>query len=1463
MKVYLKNGKSFVYKCIQSFINRYSFFFVRSAMNKTLGLILSILFIFEIFLIGIPLTTTQATTLPPLNNGIAVYLPNYNTTVFVFNVNNITLSKTNVSVLASAFYNYFEVSLNFNGTIYKLPLYYVSNANKYDVYFAYNPTTNKIEYVIILAYVIGKYLSSGITVRASDVLQELGITNLAITNEFETPTPVTELNSTNIVYAAFQNKIIPQSVCNDLQNPQNTAPYFFYEHVAGYISGTISLYSVSIPAGYTTNYVLVFAPLSFIPPGFFNPLQQSGALGSKLQSVASTRPYIWGRALINTSIIDPFISSGTEPLLFQLNYSTSGALQINMAQVAWISAITNFPSSLTYLSYNFSNGYVSFIGIITGGDNATVEINGVPVPSPISGATVLNISDPTYQYNISLIAITPLAKKNGTVIQYVSNLTYYYYNGISQQPVLGQFYYYNGTTKTYTPTLPVYGYYAPPGSKITITGTFNGVTKTITITIGSTPSITVYTSYVSLYASAYEIVPAQFTGYVTHSGILSTPPTTITLKGTTQFQVVANMTAEYETSNVTLLTNATLTFSKVYLNYVSFNGIIVTPAYPFINGTTAMQYLVTSEYQQIGQNYETEILGSQIEMTTGTMYGLLNLLYSQNLGYFTTTISVPSSELSTGYAVQTGSGPMQLEFTTALPQESYEMMVELGIWNNETVVSVSAYDLFYEVPTKNTASFYAIIIPPRIITSAVTPQSFICGNAPYVEIYDPDAILVPGNPTGNFTYAIISSPQYGVYISVPTSPSTAVSVPLTYPSWYHVQQLAVIAYSGNVYYYTYNPTYNEWMLNLNATFTEVNGELQVYLVKNGGIYGPYNVYANNASEIVNLQYYADNNPTVNFYFEQTSPSLMSLYLAGLNVSYSNILLSPEKQIGYIELTPTNAYYNITNYVTFTGHSSLEVVGANTLKATTPVSSFVGATVYYKYVSTDYAVYHDFMKTGQYMVQAQITVPNVTAKLYFANSITPLYATATQLYYYEPYYAEKTSAYLSIGTGGQLTLYPKNLDLAKILNVSVTLSNGNMYTIALTTKNITTLFVSLIAQQLQYCNGTYEFEISIPGLESILGLNAQQLNGSTLTVSVYDYVTHETLVASTKLVALKELTLVKAQPGKVFYFLTFKASTVTLTASTPWFIATSMYKEPALHLTDYEYAHTNPTSILHLTIDSITVYHNGYKAMVYYNATSGRTIAINVYGKVVANYSGNLLPTISETDADSGMFNGTLPFKIIPNTTVTSLTLSGISLYTNGTLAIMLSNGSVVPLGPAGLFVLPILTYQGKLIGYNANVSVTVSDPVTNVTVSTYLESANITPIRLAPVPTIPPISHAPVGNYYYTSPITITPSSPVINIYATSVIPYPYEFYIIAIARPGVNASSTAPVVYYSYQAVVAKPALGISSQPYIEVAVQMSGIISLPPGTYTIQMFAVPFSQGPAISEYPASLVFTNVTVE
>jgi hypothetical protein len=610
------------------------------------------------------------------------------------------------------------------------------------------------------------------------------------------------------------------------------------------------------------------------------------------------------------------------------------------------------------------------------------------------------------------------------------------------------------------------------------------------------------------------------------------------------------------------------------------------------------------------------------------------------------------------------------------------------------------------------------------------------------------------------------------------------------------------------------------------------------------------------------------------------------------------------QVGYIELVPPAApptapypgaaipNITVSMYVTYkvvnaTVGTTMVTAGLyvglpNTMYMVTTNYTFVNSGYSIVYKSTDYAVFHAFMTTKLYKAIAQIEVPNVTDMFYFPGGVIPLYSTTADLILYEPYYASVNPTYLSIGSNNVISLEIWNSPLYKLVNVpataqflgfiqsiSVTYPNGQTVSIALTNANLSTFFTQLVAEQFIACNGTFTFGINVQGIAKILNTNVTSLNGSTLTVVYYDYVTHELLTAKAKLVALTGIVPIAIKPGQVEYFLTAYPYYPNITFAPPWFIAETVSIPPFLSISDKQFAQSNPTTILTEELTNITVVGPHGKAMVYYNATSGNTTVVNAYG-VKTPIPGNVMPTLPETGPGTGVFNGTIPFVIVENNTIIPVPVtSSFTAYTNGSLAIVL-NGKPYILGPAGDFVLPFVTYTGVAIGYNATVYVTVSDPVQSATFMTQLAPINFTPIRLAPftVPPVVPIPHAPKLYYEYNGSIVITPSAQVIKIFVSSVIPYPLEFQIQAFVYPksGFNVQTATPTVtavYFSYQAVRAYPALGIGTPvPYLLVYVQLEGISSLPAGQYVIVLSAVPFAQGPVLSEYPTELIFTNVTI-
>jgi hypothetical protein len=793
-------------------------------------------------------------------------------------------------------------------------------------------------------------------------------------------------------------------------------------------------------------------------------------------------------------------------------------------------------------------------------------------------------------------------------------------------------------------------------------------------------------------------------------------------------------------------------------------------------------------------------------------------------------------------------------------------------------------------------------------------------------IYDPDAVLDPGYVGGNFTYAI---PQGGLNFN-----GNDVTGPVIFNSSTIYKVTGEFGVGGststsrNVYYAPlpqvapFDPTTVN--ASVNGAYTPLYSNPN--LAPNPG---------NDECALNDLQQYGSNNPLVNYYFlqSQVGPGgyAVPIYgIAGLNVTsiiggktmIYNVFPGNMSTIGYMELLPQAApsgtpfpgaaepYYTINLYIRYQVDGYVFTLGPTpvTINGTyvgqgpsiyliVPNGSFIGSGFKFVYETTDFAVYHDFQYTGTYKVIATMQVPPVNLTFFFKGNVIPLYATSATLVLYEPYYGSTLPTDLALGalstnTGTVVSaewasplyelvnvLATQQL-LGEMLSINVTYPNGSVVRIVPSFSNLSTLFVSLNGQEQTYCNGTFYFEISIPGLLNILHTTVAALNGSNLSISYHDYITGLTKIASARIEALQGIMPIAQEPGLVEFFMTAYPFYPTPTFAPPWFIAEMVYKEPFLSFTDKQFASSAVTSELSLGVTNLTIVTNNtagpkYEAMIYYDASSGQTVVVNVYGQKTT-ISGDVMPTIPETAPGTAIFNGTLPFIIVPNSTVpapTVKTASGTTVYTNGSLAIILGGKQYV-LGPAGYFLLPSVPYKNISVGFNAVIYYTVSDPVESYSGMTYMTALNFTPIRLAPFNY--PSGIIPSANkftYYYNESLTITPNDQVVKIYVTSVLPYPLEFYIEALVYPASDFNATTgkiinptEIAYYSYSQVVAKPylyyAATSSAVKSLLVYVQLNGISSLPAGKYVIILFAVPYAGGPTISEYPVSLYFTNVNI-
>jgi hypothetical protein len=988
------------------------------------------------------------------------------------------------------------------------------------------------------------------------------------------------------------------------------------------------------------------------------------------------------------------------------------------------------------------------------------------------------------------------------------------------------------------------------------------------------------TSYEEIPATAFTYVPSSNNLY--NGFLMTTPPGSNAIN-----------TTYYMTGNDTITSTEALTYVKALgtmkfvqqnapfgqkeqVDALSVEGVIVTPAYPVLNGSVFTGLIVdvetyTSEstnYNYVYININATTLKATVQMINNNVNQWelkvrghnLNGLNSNHIALGSKIPLIYSQSVYAGNlpAVQTISpselqGPMSVS-----PYLLYEAMVELGLWSNQTVVFVSGWVVATSTsgstviyPFNDTEGFLARVIPPSIEVSEVSPSNLTCGKYIWVNFYSPDDVLSTGYYNGQYAWNYVQNGIPALSSSgTVTDISGAVLNTITNINNHYSLNIQINSEQTNYFNFWYDRQYEYQYIeasknNLGNAITNylglsnwteqeyVPGGMNIitspsfsWQVQAPGIVGS-NVYAPNVTPAYNPKTYV---PTPNFNISVYVR--YQFYMGGDN----GITINP------------GIYYGINN----------------TFVIVLPPNMTVGTKITFWFASGDFAVHYYFSKLI-WNRTVTITIPNATLAIK-APSTVPLYQTTVPIQLIEPYYAAPYPSALSIGTNtvtlaaGSYNLFgatvsPNMVGVGKIVSVTLTFSNGTTEKIMLVGNNITTLFQGGVFDENGSCTGAYNASLSVPGLMSILHLTSvSQLNGSTLSITYFDNITHETASAKIRFGGYSVATPVTAKPASVFYILTAKY--VNATYGTPVALAQSVAVQPSISVNDTFLAKSLPGAIANLQVTNVTIVdHYGNKYSIYYNSTSGQTIVAK-NGEIVVSYQGNLLPTIPETAPSSGVFTGT------PITLVVSkpgMLYSNGTVF-NGTLAVVLG-GNTVTLGPATNFALPVYSFAGKLYGYNSTIYITVQDPVTGSTamLKAYITAYNITPIRIAPV-TIPvPWPNANEVIEYVNNSYVLTPTNQYIVIHVTSIVNYTYPFYIATVVTPGMNSMTSAPLLV-NFQTVVPVPVIG----PGIvaQVPVQFSQIGALSSGYYTARMFAVPFAGGPVISLYPAQIVFTNVYI-
>ena len=1282
-----------------------------------------------------------------------------------------------------------------------------------------------------------------------------------------------------------------------------------------------------------------------VAPNVFSPENPSGAPAPAASAVLfapisivkiynqmmNNQPVGWGRSLINITVNNP-LQSSSGWYLYQLNFTGPGLIKIYFYPAVQI-------YSADQLYYQKPTvGFFSFTGPGTGVKAFNYTIIVMTMSPTVNVEAYYNQGEVGYSHTITINDVNLNTGGNNVSINgYPTFLVAFTFSTSNPQgqyiaPVLngqGQQVYITATINGQTVEIPLYAVYVNASAyalqfsnlywinsqdQVVKLSSFN-LTLTNQLPIEPFPVVT------QLSTSAFEMVPAstytQVSGY-DYSGILfTTPPGAQAITGT--YMITGNSTIGRQYSSVYVTGFGTFYFkmptppstSNSVLYYFSIEEDLATPAYPVLNGSTfyglGIQTFLwffpgTPSYYQVdvdatnfnalypsqGNVYYNEIT------IQGDLYPITAVY-----GQYVQTTNIPAYQI-----ISPAAQHLTLPIT---PAYFYQALVDLGLWNNNTVVYVTGY---YYYPTQaewyqmyGISYFDAIVIPPSVAVSNVTPSSLTCYNAIWVDFRSPDDVLVTGYYNGMFGMTYVQNistliPANGPVVNnvMPVlllPPSDLKSTTLQFPDGAGALLISTVGF------------FSYWQAGANVptTFTSQTKATGILYGQYVNVTGP-------------LQYLISNYPGVSNYTEQTQvPGVLNVSAVlpnGVTLNWTAAMAPSEMVIGNVNATQyyinSQGYeqyrliqvnnftaivpdilpqynpvtlvptpnFNVTVYVRYQLYDAVQngmtiepgvyYGPQNAVVVITPPNLTVGAKVTLYFVSGDYAVQHLFTK-NYWNRSVTIQVKNTTLTL-IAPKVVPLYQLTIPLQLIEPYYAAPYPAQLQIGTDTVTLLAneynflgtipaPGKVGVGKFVNITIRFANGTTEKIYLTGDNITKLFESGTLNENGSCTGAYNATLSIEGLMSILHLTSvSQLNGSCLTITYYDNITHEIATAKICFGGVSVVSPVAITPAYIFYILTAKY--VNATFGYPVTLAQSVAVQPFVSLNDTFLAKAQTGVVADLNVINVTIIdHYGNKYVIYYNSASGSTNVV-INGTVKYSYSGDLLPTIPETAPNTGIFNGTpITFVInMPGTIYKNGTVF------NGTLAVKLGN-NVATLGPATNFALPAFSFAGKLFGYNSTMYVTVEDPATGstVTLKTYIAAYNITPIRIAPV-TIPvpmPANASIKLQYVYNQPITLTPTNQYIVIHVTSIINYTYVFYIATLVQPGKNATTTPPVLV-NFQTVVPVPVIG----PGIvaQVPVQFSQIGALGSGYYTITMFAVPFAGGPVISLYPAKLVFTNVYV-
>ncbi len=838
------------------------------------------------------------------------------------------------------------------------------------------------------------------------------------------------------------------------------------------------------------------------------------------------------------------------------------------------------------------------------------------------------------------------------------------------------------------------------------------------------------------------------------------------------------------TNETTIISNITPYAPKPPFYYVQFNDTPPTPFYftysstDTLNGTLYANYAnVTATISQIPIEVQNLGINSGVVVNV-TIQPVLKNLPSKNVVNISFSVKLNYTKVGNEYLVNASyyvapnTHTYQflnylVDAVTSVPGTAsqtegitvpfhvygigYVLLVDLGLWSNTTTVYVKGIN---PTPSYNNASFRPVIIPPSM---NVVYSMFGQGNE------------VLANVTDNYMIANITiyAPDdiLDWYLSTPNGgPMAAYAYPYNEPN-------DTGKYAG---------LYLTLYVNGNAV-KSMNVPLELYYTGSG--YVPY-VFKAYVSFLLS--------PTNNI---EVAPNALG---SVSNSSVVYVFINPaDLKNAMIMATFNDSDYAVQYYFGPIGRAS---VSENLpINVTAPVIQLPSvASLSQSYIPgnlTDYDYGYHYVVENVTTVMPKYPVlisPQGSSEIIIGQTTSPTEASVT-LYYPNtpPYYNPSHEVQV-----GMLT------------SVTIKFQNGTTYKIYLTSTNISRLFTSYTWYQvgnvpLQLWQ--YGFEISLPGLEQILGITSQQaiyvLNNSVLSINYYDTITGQTITKNIKLVSLPiELQLIPPNQGKIpIQTIGTPIADLQPGVNLLYNVTATTGFAVEVELSDPTYGQTAPGTILTVPVTNITIIGwTGVEAKLLYPVNS--TLVL------------------TETAPGSGLFVGYIVFNVSP----LGAPINETTLYVDH-----------VPVGTLSQY-----------IEYEKSMTIIVT--ITGLEPTPLVESVNITGELYTNVfENVTPLVYNPVTNQ--------------LSFYMKATIPYNYSGYV---AIQIVNASGVTVFVYETFF----QP---LPNETMNELIAFDLSLAHLAPGTYKVYVsaFTIPVvypstAVAPTAKPIEVDFVMTQLTI-